>query len=462
MEKEDLRLLIGDKGKEYELPSYIESPTWVVDEAWTQVKRTAVTALYAYMNYCKHHNLPHSYLLGLDILIMGEVDRSDPDKVTDIRATMVEGPCCNSYPACPNLWSYRLYRKLVLDGRNPDAVEYPTHPSQILNKLAGMFKKCWAAMGHEGNPVVGVFTRPYEHSEEETAHLTTLKGFQKAGLEAYRITPNEKPAVKDGKIWVNDKPMDMCYRRIERIHVPEFYGEKLGNQIINETPNTFWINPWKIDDLRSKTKEERCFRLWESESGEKLSRPKTLLGDEITSENVRKLADRGGFAMKKWNSTGGKGVFLHIAKDVAGKAADKLYLRYDGRHMMSLSDPELEEELKKYDDFKEDTSIQQLRFLDARNLGDNRRLTYDTRINVIYDALNKKWEFLSGISRSVPCGPDVESGNSLLTNISAGAEISPLIMGYTKKDQTRDHMNFGPLMTALLDGKTEFDIKNID
>ena len=119
----------------------------------------------------------------------------------------------------------------------------------------------------------------------------------------------------------------------------------------------------------------------------------------------------------------------------------------------------MEKELKKFDNFKEDTSIQQLRFLDARDLGDGKKLAYDTRINVLYDELEKKWEFLSGISRSVPCGENVESGNSLLTNISSGAEISPLIMGYTKDKSTHKNMTFGPLLKALMEGKHETTIE---
>jgi len=66
-----LELSIGDRGHESTLPAYLESPTWIVDTAWDQFKKTANTALDAYMNYCREQNLPHSYLLGLDILVMG-------------------------------------------------------------------------------------------------------------------------------------------------------------------------------------------------------------------------------------------------------------------------------------------------------------------------------------------------------------------------------------------------------
>lgn len=456
---EDLRLLIGDKGKEYELPAYLESPTWIVNKVWDRWQEVARNALNAYMSFCERNKLPHSYLLGLDILVMGEVDKDDPYKIIDIRPTMVEGPCCNSYPACPNLWAYRLYKRLKLSGVDPDVIEYPTHPTKILDTLISTFQAIWEDRGNKGMPRIGVFTRPYEYSEEETAHNVTLNAFIKAGYEAYRITPAEEPVVKDGRIWVHGVPIDMCYRRIERVHVKGFYGEKLGEQIINETPNTIWINPWKIDDLRSKTLEERCFREWEEISDEIISRPKTLLGDEIKSHTVAELANRGGFALKKWNSSGGKGVFLHLVKSVAKKAADYLYLKYDGRHMILLDDKELQEELKRFDDFKEDTSIQQLRLTDARVLDEERRLVYDSRINVLYNPLKKEWQFLSGISRVVACGPKVKNGNSLLTNISSGAEIAPLIMGYSKKEELPDYIKLGPLMEALYNGYNEVRIK---
>jgi hypothetical protein len=99
-----------------------------------------------------------------------------------------------------------------------------------------------------------------------------------------------------------------------------------------------------------------------------------------------------------------------------------------------------------------------MRFVDARDLGDNRRLVYDTRINVIYDPVKNEWDFLSGMSRSVPCGPDVQNGNSLLTNVSMGAEISPLIMGHVKKGADRSKMTFGPLLGALMRGEREVKI----
>lgn len=98
-----LQLLIGDKGHESPLPAYLDSPTWIVDKAWDQFMEVANNSLDAYMLYCTENNLPHSYLLGLDILVMGKIDPENPKKIIDIRPTLLEGPCCNSYPACPNL-----------------------------------------------------------------------------------------------------------------------------------------------------------------------------------------------------------------------------------------------------------------------------------------------------------------------------------------------------------------------
>jgi len=473
---EHLQLLMGDRDHESPLPAYLESPTWILDKAWDQFQVVARTSLDAYMHYCKVNNLAHSYLLGLDILVMGEIDPKDPNKVIDIRPTLLEGPCCNSYPACPNLWASRLYGQLKYIGKNPDVVDYPIHPTKILDRICTLFKGIWTKYGTtDRKPIVGVFTRPYDLSEEETAHNLTLQALKDAGFEGYRITPDEKPEVKDGKLWVNGKPIDMVWRRIERVHLTgqahpphreykemewvKFYEENFAQQVVDDTPKTIFINPWKIDDLRSKTIEERAFRMYEAEYPDKyISRPITLLDDEINYSSVKKMAEKGGWVMKKWDSTGGKGIFLHVNEALAGTVASKLYSRYNGRHMIVLDPDKMETELQKFNDFDEDTAIQQLRYTDARDLGNNKRLAYDTRINVIYDPVNNKWDFLSGMSRSVPCGPTVENGNSLLTNVSMGAEISPLIMGYVKPGADRSEIKYGPLLDAMVEGKTETEI----
>ena len=452
---EDLRLLDGGLGQEDNIPCYDDSPTWLVDNAWDKVKIVAKNTLDAYLKYCKEENYPHSYLLGLDILFMGKVDPENPRRIIDIRPTLVEGPCCNSYPACPAVDAYKLYRRLQVNGFDPDRVEYPTHPTMVRQKIARLLISLYQKNGGEGFPRVAVFTRPYPESEEETAHVLMVKAFQQAGMEAYRITPDEKPEVKNGKIWVHGVPIDAVYRRIERIHVPEFYGDKLGHQIINETPDTIFVNPWQIDDLRSKTIEEKCFRRWEAENPDRIvSRPKTLLETEVTPENVMKLANYGGWVMKKWNSTGGKGVFLHFNDSIATAATDHLYLQVDGRHMIHLNEAQLKEELDALRHFNEDTAVQQLRLVDARVLGPENRLVYDTRINVLFHP-EIGWEFISGMSRSVQCGPKVGNGNSLLTNITSGAEVSPLILGYSRNEEAKEDMRFGPLLEAIMKDRTE-------
>jgi hypothetical protein len=472
-----LKLLTGDRGYEEELKAYIDSPTWIVDKAWDKFQAVANSALDAYMNYCKKNHLPHSYLLGLDILVMGIIDPQSPQRMMDIRPTLVEGPCCNSYPACPNLWASRLYGQLKYAGWNPDLVEYPTHPEKILEKICLLFQNIWIKKGDSSRkPVVAVFTRPYDLSEEETAHELTMGALKKAGFEVYRVTPDEKPEVKQKKLWVQGRPIDMVWRRIERVHLPgqanpphreykeqawvKFYEEEFAKKVTEETPDTLFINPWKIDDLRSKTKEERAFRLYEQDfPGKQVSRPITLLDREVNTKAVAELAKTGGWVMKKWNSTGGKGVFMHVNNDLAKHIATQLYAKYDGRHMVVLNRQEMEAELKKLDEFNEDTAVQQMRFIDARDLGGGKRLAYDTRINVLYDPLNEKWEFLSGMSRSVACGPTVTHGNSLLTNVSMGAEVSPLIMGHVKPGADRSAIKFGPLLGALMEGKNEVVFK---
>jgi len=62
------------------------------------------------------------------------------------------------------------------------------------------------------------------------------------------------------------------------------------------------------------------------------------------------------------------------------------------------------------------------------------------------------------MSRSVPCGPDVENGNSLLTNVSMGAEISPLIFGHVKEGADRSQIKYGPMLDAMMKGETEVKI----
>jgi len=455
--KEDLRLLDGGLDKEMEIACYDESPTWIIDEAWKQVQTVCENSLAAYMLYCSQHKLPHSFLLGLDVLITAEIDPQDPRHLIDIRPTIMEGPCCNSYPACPNIDSYRLYKRAEMQNQRPDQVEYPTHPTAIAQKIAETLVQIYQSQGGTGTPRIGIFTRPYPESEEETGHRIIHATLLMNNVKAYRITPEEQPYVKDGRIWVSGVPMDVCYRRIERIHVPPYYGDKLGNQIIHETPDTIWVNPWVIDDLRSKTLEEKVFRAWEQETGKTISRGTTLLEAEITPDNVRQLAERGGFALKQWNSTGGRGVFLHVNHAFAKPACEYLYQKYDGNHMILLSPSQLEKELNKFTSFNEDASIQQLRFIDARVLPDG-RLVYDTRINVLFQPLTKTWIYLSGISRVVKCGPQVTRGNTLLTNITSGAEISPLILGRAKSRDNISYAQPGPMLKALLNQQQDFYI----
>jgi hypothetical protein len=167
------------------------------------------------------------------------------------------------------------------------------------------------------------------------------------------------------------------------------------------------------------------------------------------------MLETGGYALKRWNSTGGKGVFLHYFEPVVGEAFDSLYLRYDGRHMVPITKANEAKTLTEFKSFKEDASIQQLRTIDARPVSGNRRIVYDTRINVLYNSERKEWDVISGMSRCVPCGPTVKNGNSLLTNVSSGAELSPLIMGHSKGFPAK--ISFGPLLTAMMAGKTECD-----
>lgn len=452
--EKELRLLDGGRGKEEEVGCYDASPTWVIGKVWEETRRLCLDALDAYLAYCRREQYPHSSLLGLDVLFMGVVDPLNPGRVIDLRPTMVEGPCCNSYPACPNIDSVKLYKRAILKGYDPDRVQYPVHPTRILARIVRLFRETWKQEGHSGLPVVAVFTRPYEESEEESAHNIILNGFKSAGFTAFRVTPAEKPDVRNGKLFVDGTPVDMVYRRIERIHVPLFYGDELGRRITEETTETRWINPWPVDDLRSKTIEERVFRAWETENDRNISRPRTLLGDEIDVESVAELGANSGFALKKWNSTGGKGVFLHINHEVAGDVCRRLYGRYDGKNMLILDRDDYSRELAAFESFTEDSAIQELRFPDARTVH-SRKLAYDTRINALYDPVGKTWDFISGISRSVLCGEDVKIGNSILTNISSGAEISPLIMGELRSGFSADDIDMGPLMRALVDGKRD-------
>lgn len=455
---ENVKLFMGGRGFEEEVPCHWSSPTFVVDKAWDKVKEVGTASLDAYMSYCKSYGYAHSYLLGLDILITGVVGK-DTKSVVDIRPTLLEGPCCNSYPACPNFYPSRLYARATHEGLDLDSIQWEVHPTKIRDKIIESFQALWTARGNHGKPIVGVLTRPYPESEEETAHVLMLERLAELGYRGYRITPDEVPQVINGKLHVHGQPIDICYRRIERVHMPMFYGWKLAMDIVLNCPHTLFFNPWVVDDLRSKTIEEKAFRQWHYRTGVDVSRPVTLLDKEITVDNVKKMIfGGGGFALKKWNSTGGKGVFLHSYKPISQYVYDKLYLKYDGRHMITMDDSNLPEHLAVFEDYKQDAAIQQLRVIDSRNIAPDERLVYDTRINVLYNELEKKWHFISGMSRTVPCGPKVTNGNSLLTNVSSGAHMSPLAIGYTKNGNT-DGMIFGPLLKALMDGKTETAIK---
>ncbi|MBU1627174.1 hypothetical protein KKB18_07365, partial [bacterium] len=164
---EELRIYQGGVGTEEDIPSHVDSPTWIVDQAWDKVKEVAESSLAAYMNYCETENIPHSYLLGLDILITGVADKTG-NKIIDIRPTILEGPCCNSYPACPNFFSLRLYNNLLHRGLDPNAyVDSPTDPTKIVEKIVATFQQIWKAKGHKKPPVCAVFTRSYPESEEE-------------------------------------------------------------------------------------------------------------------------------------------------------------------------------------------------------------------------------------------------------------------------------------------------------
>lgn len=456
---ENVKLLEGGRGEEFEIPCHWQSPTWIIDRVYDKVKDVGRNALEAYMSFCASYGLPHSHLLGLDILINCVVDPTGK-KIIDIRPTLVEGPCCNSYPACPAFFPSRLYARLKHEGGNPDQVRWEVHPTQIREKIVETIQGIWETRGHKGKPIVGLLSRPYPESEEETAHVEVLEKLLEFGYRSYRITPDENPQVKNGKLMIGDIPIDICYRRIERVHMPSFYGWNLAMDIVNNSPHTYYFNPWKIDDLRSKTIEERCFREWEARTAGVVSRPRTLLGREITPESVKSMVlESGGFALKRWNSTGGRGVYLHLYEPLVGDAYRRMFKRFDGRHMVIMNENTLDETLSQFRNFEADTAIQQLRIPDARCINEGNRLVYDTRINVLYNAVEKEWKFVSGLSRTVPCGPSVENGNSLLTNVTMGAHLSPLILGYS--DGKDLNLNHGPLFNAMMAGKTEFPINEL-
>ena len=88
-------------------------------------------------------------------------------------------------------------------------------------------------------------------------------------------------------------PLILSIEELNVFHMPMFYGWELALDIVEGCPNTFFVNPWEIDDLRSKTIEETAFRMYETRTGISVPRPRTLLGNEITPENVRSLMHEG-------------------------------------------------------------------------------------------------------------------------------------------------------------------------
>ena len=462
---QDLRLLLGGRDHERQVPAYPQSPTWIVNAAYDQVRTVIDATMAAYLRRCSELGLQHSYYIGLDILISGEIDPSG--RVVDIKPTLVEGPCCNSNPACPHIDSYRLFRRGQLAGLDPYRVASPVHPAKIQAAHIDALRAVWQAKTGEANPVIGVLSRVYDDSREETAFQLLIEACRKLGLRALRIAPEDNPTVAKGKLVADGVPIDVCQRNLPAYDMTSEYGEELGRQIVEQTPETLYFNPWEVDVLRSKAVEEEVFRSHEAAGGQPVSRPKTLIGAEATPDAVAELFDRGGFALKHSDSTGGRGVYLHVNLERANHVFDNLYGRYDGLHMeLHGSKADF---LAPLQNLANDTVIQQLRVIDSRPIEGGVKLAYDLRVNLLFNALEKSWTIVSGISRSVPMGVDIESdpnqrpsgepgigalgqGNSLLTHVSSGASIAPLIMGTTAPENIKA-MTFGPLLTALNQGE---------
>ncbi len=441
------------------MPAYPASPTWIVNGAFERVSAVVDAALAAYHRICAERGLQHSYYLGFDILITGELDPSG--RVVDIRPTIVDGPCCNSMPACPYIDSYRLYQRALLAGGEPDQVKSAVHPTKIQETMIAAFRKIWQAKTGETSPVMAVMTRTYDDSREETANSLMVQACRDAGLQAFRITPEENPSVSNGKLVVEGVPIDVCYRCLRAVEVPGIYGEELAEGILTGSPETEYVNPWQMDTLRPKATEEECFRAHEAAGGEPVSRPRTLIGAEATTNAVAEMFERGGYVLKQSGPTAGAGVHLHLNSERVRRTFDQLYGRYDGTHMELHPGNDMDTALAPFAGLASDSVVQQLRVIDSRSIGEGLRLAYDTRINLIFDAIEKHWTIISGFSRGVPMGQaSVAShseprapGNSLLTDVGAGAHMAPLIMGTTAASNTKA-MTFGPLLTALNQGET--------
>ncbi len=460
---DDLKLVLGGRDHEREVPAYPQSPTWIVNRAFEKVQAVIDATMSAYLRRCSELGLQHSYVLGLDILISGEVDAND--RVVDIKPTLVEGPCCNSKPACPYIDSYRLYRRAQLAGLDPDRVESPLHPTKIHAALIDALRAVWQVKTGAANPVIGVLSRVYADSREETALQLLIEACRDVGLRALRIAPEDNPTVANGKLVAEGVPIDVCQRNLPAYDMTKEYGEELGRQIVEQTPETLFFNPWEVDVLRSKAIEEEVFRSHEVAGGQPVSRPRTLIGPEATPDAVAELFDHGGYALKHSDSTGGRGVFLHVNLERANHVFDNLYGRYDGHHMQLHGSGSKADFLAPLQNLAADTVIQQLRVIDSRPIGSGVKLAYDLRVNLLFNAMEKSWTIISGISRGVPMGLDIESdaraegsipllgqGNSLLTNVSSGAHIAPLIMGTTAEENMKA-MTFGSLLTALNQGE---------
>lgn len=388
------------------VPNIPDSPTVLPNEAWESVENLAHQTLHAYSSYCLSHNLPINQRVALDIAMSGRLQRQKGQTVVgDIRFVLLEGPCCNGVPNCMLFWPSKTSENW--SARSSQEVTDLRTDRVLIARLKQL-------AGQEGT--LALLTGNDQETHEPKAHQELIAIAQQEGLEIFHICGERPPQVQDGHIWVQGHSIDLVYRCIERQEFPRLFGHELTHKMLHETPKTVWFNPPSTDDMRSKTMAEIVWREWESTTNQRISRPQTLIGHEITVEHINQFWMNGGFLVKANDTSGGKGVRFVMNPETLQPVADSLYKGLHPTQQESLQPEKLTAYIESLD--KQNCIVQELRILDARPAG-QANLIYDIRMYGLYQGHEKAWTLIPGMSRF--------NQHCLSTNISQKAGVTALL-----------------------------------